>query len=89
MTTIEPGTKRFLSLLLAPLFLLLKGKLGIDVPESTQDLLILGIITYVGGSHAKEAIVEKAKAKGADAAVLVVPGPSADAIVDAAAKGAP
>lgn len=66
--SIDPSTKRFLSLLLAPLFLLAKTKMGIDVPESVQDLLIVSIITYVGGSHFKEAIVKKAEAAGAAAA---------------------
>jgi len=65
---IDPSTKRFLSLLLAPLFLLAKTKLGIDVPESVQDLLIVSIITYVGGSHFKEAVVKRAEAAGVAAA---------------------
>jgi len=86
---VDPSTKRFLSLLLAPLFLLLKGKLGIDVPESVQDLMLVGIITYVGGSHAKEAVIARAEAAAGAASAKVTPGPAADAIVDAAAKAAP
>lgn len=84
--TVDPGTKRFLAILLAPIFLLLKSKLGIEVPESVQDLLIVSIITYVGGSHWKAAAVEKAKVAGEVAASKVEPGPAADAIVDAVAK---
>ena len=86
---VDPGTKRFLSLLLAPLFLLLKGKLGIEVPESVQDLMLVGIITYVGGSHAKEAVIARAEAAAGAAALKVTPGADADAIVDAAAKVTP
>jgi len=65
---IDPSTKRFLSLLLAPLFLLVKNKVGLDVPESVQELLIVSIITYVGGSHFKEAVVKRAEAAGQAAA---------------------
>ena len=65
---VDPSTKRFLSLLLAPLFLLLKTKLGVEVPESVQDLLIVSVITYVGGSHFKEAVVKRAEVAGAVAA---------------------
>lgn len=89
MPTLDPGAKRFLSLLLAPLFLLLKTKLGIDVPESVQDLLVVSVITYVGGSHFKEAVVKRAEATGAAAGAAVVPGPAADAVVDAAAGRTP
>lgn len=86
--TLDPGAKRFLSLLLAPLFLLLKTKLGIDVPESVQDLLVVSVITYVGGSHFKEAIVKKAEATGAAAAGAVTPGSAASVVQAAANEGA-
>lgn len=72
MNPADPATKRFLALLLAPLFLLLKSKLGIEVPETVQDLLLVSIITYVGGSHWKAAAVEKAKASATVAAGGVV-----------------
>lgn len=74
MNPSDPSTKRFLALLLAPLFLLIKSKLGIEVPETVQDLLLVSIITYVGGSHWKAAAVEKAKvaAEVAAAPVLTV-----------------
>jgi len=84
---IDPATKRFLSLLLAPLFLLVKTKLGVDVPESVQDLLIVSIITYVGGSHLKEAVVARAQAAGAAAASAVqTPDDAAKALADAPVK---
>lgn len=83
MPTVDPGTKRFLAILLAPLFLLLKSKLGIEVPESVIDLLIVSVITYVGGSHWKAAVTAKAEAAAttaagdvktvADAAKVLVP----------------
>ena len=69
----DPATKRFLAVLLAPIFLLLKGKLGIDVPETVQELLIVSVMTYVLGSHAKAAIIAKAEAAGAAAAATVTP----------------
>lgn len=89
MLNVDAGAKRFVALLLAPLFLLLKTKLGVDVPESVQDLLVVSVITYVGGSHVKEAIVKKAEAAGAKAAGDMKPGPEADAVVDAAAGRTP
>jgi hypothetical protein len=89
MQTIDPKTLRFLALLSAPLFVLIKSKLGIDIPESTQDLLIGTVISYILGSHAKEAVVARANAAGVAAAATVTPGPAADAVVDAAAKGTP
>jgi hypothetical protein len=67
----DASTKRFLSLLLAPLFLVLQTKLGLEVPESVQDLLIVSIITYVGGSHFKEALLKKAALAGTTAAESV------------------
>lgn len=83
----DPSTKRFLSLLLAPLFLLAKTKLGIEIPESVQDLLIVSIITYVGGSHLKEAVVKRAEAAGAAAATAVTtPEQAAAALSDAPVK---
>jgi hypothetical protein len=69
----DPATKRFLAMLLAPVFLLLKGKLGIDVPESVQDLLIVSIMLYVGGSHWKSAVIAKAEAAVTAAAATVTP----------------
>lgn len=81
---IDAGAKRFLSLLLAPVFLLLKNKLGLDVPESVQDLLVVSVITYVGGSHFKEAVVRKAEASGVAAAAAVTP-ESAPGIIRGAA----
>ena len=83
MNPADPATKRFLAILLAPLFLLIKSKLGLDVPESVQDLLIVSIITYVGGSHWKAAAVEKAKVASTAAASGVV------TVQDAAAVLAP
>jgi hypothetical protein len=83
MNPSDPGTKRFLALLLAPLFLLVKSKLGIEVPETVQDLLLVSIITYVGGSHWKAAAVAKAEASAATAAGSVT------TVQDAAAVLAP
>lgn len=81
MPTVDPSARRFLALLLAPLFLIIKSKLGIEVPESVQDLLIIAIITYVGGSHFKAAIIGKAEAAGAAGAAAVT---DPKAVLDAA-----
>ena len=64
----DPSTKRFLALLLAPVFLLIKSKLGIEVPETVQDLLIVAVISYIGGSHWKAAAIAKAEAQASTAA---------------------
>lgn len=64
----DASLRRFLAICLAPLFLLVKSKLGIEVPETVQELLIVSIITYVGGSHAKEAVVKRAEAAAVKAA---------------------
>jgi hypothetical protein len=87
MPTLDPKALRFLALLSAPLFTLLKGKLGVDVPLEVQEMLVGTVALYIFGSHAKEAIVAKANAAGVAAAATVTPGPAADAVVDAAAKG--
>ena len=80
---LDPKTLRFLALLSAPLFVWLKAKTGIDIPESTQDLLIATVITYIGGSHLKEAMVKSAEAKGAAAASTVTtPGDAAKVLAD-------
>ena len=87
MPPLDASNKRFLALLTAPLFLLLKSKLGIEVTPEVQELLIASVMTYILGSHGKEAIIERAKAAQVSASAAVVPGPAADAVVDAAAKG--
>lgn len=69
--TLDPATKRFVSIFLAPLFLLLKTKLGIDVPEPVQELLVVSVIAYVAGSHAKEALVKRAEVAGSTAAASI------------------
>ena len=80
---LDPKTLRFLALLSAPLFVWLKAKTGIDIPESTQDLLIATVITYIGGSHLKEAMVKSAEAKGAAAgASITTPAQAAEALAD-------
>jgi len=89
MPSLDPKSLRFLALLSAPLFTLLSSKLGIAVPLEVQEMLVGTVALYILGSHGKEAIVARAKAAGEAASVKVTPGPDADAIVDAAAKGAP
>lgn len=83
--TLDPKTLRFLALLSAPLFTLLKGKLGLDVPVEVQEMLVGTVALYILGSHGKAAIVERAQVAADAAAKAVTPGPTADAIVDAAA----
>ena len=87
--TLDPKTLRFLALLSAPLFVMLKGKLGIDVPESVQEMLVGTVALYILGSHGKEAIVARAEAAAGAASGKVTPGADADAVVDAAAKAGP
>ena len=87
MPTLDPKTLRFLALLSAPLFVMLKGKLGIDVPESVQEMLVGTVALYILGSHGKEAIIARAEAAASVASAKVTPGSYADAVVDAAAKG--
>lgn len=84
MQTIDPKTLRFLALLSAPLFIILKDKLGIDVPLEVQEMLVGTVALYILGSHGKEAIVKKAELAGATAAVAVTPANAASIIKDAA-----
>ena len=86
---LDPKTLRFLALLSAPLFTLLKGKLGLDVPLEVQEMLVGTVALYILGSHGKEAIVARAQAAGDAAAAKVTPGAEADAVVDAAAQVKP
>lgn len=71
MQSIDPKTLRFLALLSAPLFTLLKGKLGVEVPVEVQEMLVGTVALYILGSHSKEAIVKAAEAKGAAAAAAI------------------
>lgn len=81
---LDASNKRLLALLSAPLFTLLSSKLGVTVPLEVQELLVGSVITYLLGSHAKEAIVAKAQAAGASAATAVVtPADAAAALADA------
>lgn len=81
---LDPKTLRFLALLSAPLFVLLKGKLGIDVPLEVQELLVGTVAIYLLGSHGKEAVVRAAEAKAAAASAAVTP-ESAPSIIREAA----
>jgi len=81
MQTIDPKTLRFLALLTAPLFVLLKDKLGVEVPETVQEMLIGTVALYILGSHGKEALVKSAAAKGAAAAASVVTPADAAAVL--------
>jgi hypothetical protein len=86
---LDPSNKRLLALLSAPLFALLSKYAKIDLMPEVQELLVVSVITYILGSHGKEAIVARAQAAGVAAAATVTPGAAADAVVDAAAKGTP
>ena len=86
---LDPSNKRLLALLSAPLFALMSKYAHIDLAPEVQELLVVSVITYILGSHAKEAVVAKANAAGVAAAATVTPGPAADAVVDAVAKGTP
>lgn len=84
---LDPKTLRFLALLSAPLFVVLKNKLGLDVPVEVQEMLVGTVALYILGSHGKEAIVARASAAGAAAASTVVtPDEAAKALADAPVK---
>lgn len=84
MQSIDPKTLRFLALLSAPLFIILKDKLGIDVPLEVQEMLVGTVALYILGSHGKEAIIKKAELSGASAAAAVTPATAPDIIKEAA-----
>ena len=84
---LDPKTLRFLALLSAPVFVMLKGKLGLDVPVEVQEMLVGTVALYILGSHGKEAMVKAAEAKGAAAAATVVtPADAAKALADPEVK---
>jgi hypothetical protein len=83
--TLDPKTLRFLALLSAPLFVLLRNKLGVEVPEAVQELLVGTVALYILGSHGKEAIVKRAEV-AASAAASAVTTDNAAAIIREAAK---
>lgn len=80
---LDPKTLRFLALLSAPLFVLLKSKLGLDVPTEVQEMLVGTVALYILGSHGKEALIASAAAKGAAAAdAIATPADAAKALAD-------
>ena len=87
MPSLDPKTLRFLALCSAPAFAWLNSTLGLNVPLEVQEMLVGTVALYILGSHGKEAIVARAQVAADAAAAKVVPGPAADAVVDAAAKG--
>jgi len=89
MNNLDPKTLRFLALLSAPLFVLLKSKLGLDVPTEVQEMLVGTVALYILGSHTKEAVVARAAAAGvAAAATVVTPADAAKVLADAPAPEA-
>ena len=87
--TLDPKTLRFLALLSAPLFVLLKSKLGVDVPVEVQEMLVGTVALYILGSHSKEAIVASAVAKGAAAGATVVTTTDAAKVLSDATEAKP
>ena len=84
---LDPKTLRFLALLSAPLFVVLKNKLGLDVPTEVQEMLVGTVALYILGSHGKEAIVARALAAGATAAESIkTPADAAKALAEPEAK---
>lgn len=84
---LDPKTLRFLALLSAPLFVVLKDKLGLDVPTEVQEMLVGTVALYILGSHGKEAIVARAAAAGAAAAAPIsTPADAAKALAEPEAK---
>lgn len=81
---LDPSNKRLIALLSAPLFALLSKYLHLELTPDVQELLVVSVITYILGSHGKEAIVASAVAKGAAAAAVVTPESAASIIKDAA-----
>ena len=80
---LDASNKRLLALLSAPFFSILAAKLGVNVPLEVQELLVGSVITYLLGSHGKEAIIAAAQAKGAAAAAAVMtPADAAAALGD-------
>ena len=86
---LDASNKRLIALLSAPLFALLSKYAHVDLTPEVQELLVVSVIAYILGSHTKEAVVARANAAGVAASLAVTPGPLADVVVDAAAKGAP
>lgn len=85
----DPSQRRLLVVLLAPLFALLSSKFGIVLSDLDKELVIGLAAAYILGGNAKEAAIARAKAAETAAAAKVAPGPEADAVVAAAAKGTP
>lgn len=84
---LDPKTLRFLALLSAPLFVLIKSKLGIDVPVEVQEMLVGTVALYLLGSHTKEALVKQAEIKAAAAASTVTtPADAAKVLADPEVK---
>lgn len=78
---LDPSNKRLIALLSAPLFALLSKYLKVDIAPEVQELLVVSVITYMLGSHGKEALVKAAEAKGAAAAATVTTPADAAAVL--------
>lgn len=64
----QSGTfRRFLVFVLTTLAALFQKRLGFEIPEGTIDMIVALAMVYIGGGNLKEAIVERAKAKQAEA----------------------
>lgn len=69
---VESGTVRRLVVTgVAMVSVLLNKKLGLDIGEDQQELVVYLAMTYLLGSNGKEAILSRAKKAGDDAAAAV------------------
>lgn len=81
--------RRFLAVLLAPVFALITSVTHIQISETIEGMIIGLIMLYVGGSHVKAVQLEKAKTAGQkaadevksldDAAKVLAPAPAPEA----------
>lgn len=80
--------KRFLSLLIAPIFLLANGKLGLGVDHDTQNMIIELVGAYFVTSKGGEVLIEQAAQKAKVAAAAVTTADPENVLKRAAEKGA-
>lgn len=88
MPIMDSSTKRFLSMLLAPVLLAANGKFGLGIDKDTQQMLIELIGAYILTSKGGEVLIEQAVQKAKIAAAQVQHADVTNVLNRAAEKGA-
>lgn len=80
------SVRRFVAILLAPLFAAANAKLGLNISQGVQDLVIGSIVGYILMSNTKEAVIKRSEHAAEVAKSQVTTQDQARSVIEEAVK---